>query len=114
MRASVPGDPNDQNLDYFLQLRAKLRNAILDRCHSLSSEGVLKTYSEISDMFNAKLAGQFPFGPIPRDKNGAEASPEAIVEFYSLLDRNGTLAQTTLRENSRFGDAGQLALQFPR
>jgi type VI secretion system protein ImpL len=110
--APAPGDPNDQNLDYFLQLRAKLRNAILDRCHSLSSEGVLKTYSEISDMFNAKLAGQFPFGPIPRDKNGAEASPEAIVEFYNLLDRNGTLARTTLRENSRFGEAGQLALQF--
>jgi type VI secretion system protein ImpL len=73
---------------------------------------VLKNYSEISDLFNSKLAGFFPFGPIPRDRNAPEASPEAIAEFFSLLDRNGANARATLRENSRFGDAGQLALQF--
>jgi len=110
--APASGDPNDQNLDYFLQVRAQLRNSILDRCRALSSEGVLKTYTEISEFFNSRLAGEFPFGPIPRDKNTPEASAENIVEFYRLLDRNGDQARTTLRENARFGATGQLALQF--
>jgi type VI secretion system protein ImpL len=108
----VVGETNEQNLDYFLQIREHLKNAVLDRCRALSSEGVIKTYREISDYFNANLAGNFPFGPIPRDKNTPEATPEAVTEFYRLLDRNGGSARTTLKESPRFGDAGQLALQF--
>ena len=110
--APTSGDTTDQNLDYFLQLRARLRTAILDRCRNLSSEGVLKTYAEISDLFNAKLAGNFPFGPIPRDKTTNEASPEVIAEFFRLLDRDGPNARATLKENARFGEAGVLAIQF--
>jgi type VI secretion system protein ImpL len=107
------GESSDQqNLDYFLQIREHLKNAVLDRCKALSTEGVIKTYSEISDYFNVNLAGNFPFGPIPRDKNTPEASPEAITAFFRLLDRNGPSARATLKESPRFGDAGQLALRF--
>jgi type VI secretion system protein ImpL len=110
--AAAPGDANDQNLDYFLQIRAKLRAAVKDRCDSLSRVGLYKTYSEISKFFNSNLAGDFPFGPIPRDKNSVEATPENIVAFYQLLDRNGENARQTLRQNASLNDSGQLALQF--
>jgi type VI secretion system protein ImpL len=110
--ASDPGDASDQKIDYFLQIREGLRRSIQDRCRELSSHGVYKTYTEISDLFNAKLAGNFPFGPIPRDKNSPEATPEAITEFFRLLDKNGKNARATLKENARFGETGLLALQF--
>jgi type VI secretion system protein ImpL len=108
----APAETADQALDFFLQIRDKMKTSVIERCRTLSSEGVFKTYGEISDLFNAKLAGNFPFGPIPKDKNTPEASPEAINEFFRLYDRNANLARGTLKENTRFGDAGAIALQF--
>jgi type VI secretion system protein ImpL len=110
---SSTGEMNEQNLDYFLQIRADIRNSVIDRCKNLSSDEVIKTYSDISDYFNAHLKGRFPFGPNPRDKNGPEVSTQELRDFYALFDRNAGQARLTLSENgTRFGESAQRAIQF--
>ena len=105
-------DGRDPRQDYFQQIRSSLRKAIYERCLSLGSEAVYQTYTEIADLFNRTMAGNFPFAPLAPDKTQPEVTPEAIAEFYKLLDQTGKTARATLKESARFGVSRDRALQF--
>jgi type VI secretion system protein ImpL len=104
----------EQDLDFFLQIRNNLRNSVVDRCEELGASAVFDAYNEIADQFNRTLAGKFPFsntGPADRIEN--EASPDAVLDFYKLLDRSGKAARGTLQQNARFSGGGaQAAIAF--
>jgi len=100
------------NQDYFQSIRGTLRTEIVDRCRAISAEGVYSAYTQISDMFNANLAGKFPFSPVNGAKAPAQVTQEAVTEFYALLDRSGKAARGTLKEDTRFGESAGQALNF--
>ena len=100
-------------LDFFVQQQARLYNSIVKRCESLASAIVLKTYTDIADLFNSTLAGKYPFGALSSERNQVEATPEAIQAFYKLLEQNGKTARSILTSNNTsFGESGKQAVQF--
>lgn len=114
---SATGDTGDQNLDYFLQIRAVLRRNLIAKCKTLSTQEVFKSYSEISVSFRENLRAKFPFGPNPVDRTAAEVSADDLKRFYDIFDQNYSQAKDTLTEDqneggTRFGGAGGQALAF--
>ncbi|MCX6598766.1 MAG: hypothetical protein NTV70_20635 [Acidobacteria bacterium] len=105
-------DTRDPRMDYFQQIRSTMRKAVYERCLSLGSENVYAAYTVIADQFNRTLAKQFPFAPLSADRTQPEAAPEAIAEFYRLLDQTGKTARATLEKSTRFESSRAPALQF--
>ena len=105
-------DTREARLDYFQQIRTSLRKAVYERCLALGSENVYAAYTVIADQFNRTLARQFPFAPLSPERTQPEAAPEAIAEFYKLLDQTGKTARATLEKSTRFENSRGPALQF--
>jgi type VI secretion system protein ImpL len=102
----------DQTPDYFVGIRNGLLSDVTERCREVSAESVCQSYAGIAALFNKTLAGHFPFAALTPGKAQTEATPEAVLEFYQLLERNGKTARSTLSEDSRFGEAARQALHF--
>jgi type VI secretion system protein ImpL len=105
-------EPREQSLNYFLQIRAKLRHAVVSQCESLSADKTYGIYEGISSLFNKTLAGHYPFAPSPAGAITNEATPEAILEFYKVFDRDQAAARATFTGNTRFGGTAAAVLEF--
>jgi type VI secretion system protein ImpL len=104
-----PRENRTGKMDYFRQIRAQMRQGIMDRCRSLTSDAGQQSYMEIAALFNQKLAGNFPFAPL-LGPSQPEALPEDVLEFYRVMDRNGKVARATLNATPKPPAAA--ALQF--
>ena len=99
LQTLTPQDLNSALKDFFLERRNTLRGALFSRCQTLAVNTTLTTYTALSNLFNTRLAGQFPFAERVDGAAGVEAEPEAIRAFYRLFDQRGPMDQTMFRSN---------------
>ncbi|HEY2495493.1 MAG TPA: type VI secretion system protein [Candidatus Angelobacter sp.] len=92
MDKTVPPDcqisaaPAASRLVYFVQVRHSLERALTARCRSLQSQAAVQQYARITDFFNQRLAGKFPFSA---DATAQDADPADVVELFHQLDVDG-------------------------
>jgi type VI secretion system protein ImpL len=87
--------------DYFVQLRSNIQNAAVQEC----SHVALNTYSnQIAGFFNAKLAGRFPFGPIPSQTGAIQADPSDVAEFLARIGKQGSAFKQFFASSPRFSE----------
>jgi len=87
--------------DVFLLRKASLQSEAARRC----SELLLATYTEqIAEFFNQRLAGKFPFGPVPATPDVQEADPNDTVQFLQAEEQIGPGLLTYLRKQSNYSD----------
>jgi type VI secretion system protein ImpL len=111
--------------DFFIRRRNYIRRLLGDQCRALAAAKAghardlaederlrsLSNYREIADKFNATLGGRFPFGETAGPPY-VEADPEAVLAFFSLLDKKGPAAREALRANPQLGAEGEAAWDF--
>ncbi|HVV44753.1 MAG TPA: hypothetical protein VHC72_06095, partial [Bryobacteraceae bacterium] len=84
--ACRPASTPPQTSDYFLRIRADIQQAAVNECAGVG----LRAYtSGIADFFNSKLAGKFPFGPLPSIPGAVEADPQDVGHFFSVVAQRG-------------------------
>jgi type VI secretion system protein ImpL len=94
----VTGAPS---ANYFLAVRAKLQKVATDRCGEL----LMQEYnSKVAEFFNQKLAGKFPFGPVPASPDSPEAEPSDILTFLGDMNRVGVPLMNYLQAGSKHAD----------
>lgn len=87
--------------DVFLLRKASLQSEAARRC----SELLLATYTEqIAGFFNQRLAGKFPFGPVPATPDVQEADPNDTVQFLQAEEQIGPGLLSYLRKQSNYSD----------
>jgi type VI secretion system protein ImpL len=72
---------------YFVQVRHSLESALIARCRSLQNQIAVQQYARITDFFNQRLAGKFPFSA--SDATAQEADPADVMELFHQLDVDG-------------------------
>lgn len=72
--------------DYFLQKRARLQRLLAQQCQYLADLQAYQHYYVIQDFFNQRLAGRFPFAPLPEQGFFNEAAPETVQDFFGIYD----------------------------
>ena len=85
----------DRSSDYFLMQRNRLRKEVYERCRQLAYASVVDRYRLMEKVFNAKLAGRFPFSAVDAPTDHA-ATPEDIREFFTAYDANAADVTATL------------------
>jgi type VI secretion system protein ImpL len=87
--------------DVFALRKASLQSEAGRRC----SELLLAAYAEqIAGLFNQRLAGKFPFGPVPATPDVQEADPTDTVQFLQAEEQIGPGLMAYLRKQSNYGD----------
>ncbi len=85
--------------DYFVQLRSNIQNAAVQECSHLA----LGVYSsQIAGFFNTKLAGRFPFGPLPSESGATQADPYDVAEFLARIGKQGPALKQFFASDARY------------
>ena len=94
----VTGAPS---ANYFLAVRAKLQKGAVDRCGDL----LIQDYnSKVAEFFNQRLAGKFPFGPLPASPDGPEAEPSDLLSFLADMNRVGVPLMNYLQAGNKHAE----------
>jgi type VI secretion system protein ImpL len=94
-QAAVVAPPSS---DYFLVIRDKLQRAAVARCGGI----LLDHYNtRVAQFFNQKLAGKFPFGPVPSSVESTEADPADTLSFFAALNEVGTPVMKYIQTSNR-------------
>ncbi|OQW96019.1 MAG: hypothetical protein BWK79_00305 [Beggiatoa sp. IS2] len=94
--------------DYFLQKRRYLQNLLSPQCQKLADNQAYERYAVISEFFNQKLAGRFPFASVEASEN--EVAPETVQEFLQLYATYSQYLQGMLARIS--GNNTKKAMEF--
>ncbi len=79
-------EPVTRGYDYFLEIRSEMQLSAVAEC----SETALQGYTaDIAGFFNSRIAGKFPFGPLPAIPGAAVADPRDVGEFLSRIEQKG-------------------------
>jgi len=97
--------------DYFVNILVDLQNKLHEQCVTLSGAVSVDYYEQLSQFFNANLAGKFPF--VEKDNNTApDANPEDIRTFFEMMDAQAAGVKATLKEATNLGVPRKKALTF--
>jgi type VI secretion system protein ImpL len=102
----------DSRPDFFVQVRNRLQLRITERCRDVVATTVCTSYTRIANLFNEKLAGQYPFAPLAATRTQQEARPDDVAAFYKVFDANAAAALASLDDETRFGEVAPRARQF--
>ena len=80
--------------DYFGESLWRLKTDLGKRCSTLQQSSIADQYRQLADLFNATLAGRFPFSAGGKIKSWAE--PDDVRKFYKLFD-NGIVSASGTR-----------------
>jgi type VI secretion system protein ImpL len=83
---ALPASATNARGDYFLESRERLRAELLTRCRSLAADRAADSYAELSNLFNRRLAGRYPFADDPDAAYTAEAAPDDVESFFRRFD----------------------------
>jgi type VI secretion system protein ImpL len=73
--------------DYFGERLAALEHGLAQRCAALERDRLHQSYGNLAALFNATLAGHFPFAlDTALDHQAPEADPGDIRRFYRAFD----------------------------
>jgi type VI secretion system protein ImpL len=90
-----------QSNDFFLRIRADIQRAAVNEC---AGAGLRAYTSGLADFFNAKLAGKFPFGPLPAAPGVPQADPRDAARFFSVLAARGPALRNYLSQRPAYAD----------
>jgi type VI secretion system protein ImpL len=91
--------------DYFLGRQQALMREVLDQCQWLRSNAIRTDYDRLAADFTSRLAGRYPFGPLP-NPGQAEADPQEVAAFF----RRFAAAEAKLQRSLSDGTADNVAL----
>lgn len=97
--------------NFFALRQDALSRSLYNRCRQLSEQNAVRLYTSIAKLFNAQLAGKFPFSPPPQEQTPSEADPADIEKLYSLLDSSSKSIHAGLQKGE-FGDSYATVLSF--
>jgi len=95
--------------DIFLERKNYLETMLYQRCQELSAKRIVGQYNELREVFNTRLAGNFPFSGV---KNPSDANPEDIRDFYRIFDADAAILNEVLKTNRQFGVSGGQVRDF--
>jgi len=107
-----PAREPQSHADLFLDRRSTLRAQAVARCRILSQRAYI---NQISEQFNNRLAGRFPFSStvMTAPQNAApEADPAALAEFLNRVDQYGKIALDSLKQSPQYGKSRDEAVGF--
>jgi type VI secretion system protein ImpL len=110
-QAGVAPAGGASHVDYFVQARDNLRRSLYSRCVQLANAAAYRNYTALADLFNQTLAGRFPFGSTGAQTE-FEATPDALLAFFQLLDEYDKSLQQAFEQTTAFGDSAKTALTF--
>jgi hypothetical protein len=119
--ASLQKDAGPNATDWFSMRRRQMRAAMLGRCHPGGSGDAVAAYDKLRALFQARLAGKFPFVDTSKAAAAPDADPAAVREVYQAYDAFAKSADVMLRSDPRavgpaknaFGFLDQLAAARP-
>jgi type VI secretion system protein ImpL len=97
--------------DFFVSILIDIQEKLHKQCVALAGYVSADNYTQISQFFNANLAGKFPFTQ-DADCDSPDADPEDIKTFFEMMDSQANGIKNTLREARNLGPAGKNALAF--
>jgi len=98
--------------DLFLRKRDELRRLLYKQSEMLASRKVQNLYRVLSEDFNTRLAGRFPFAPLTGQKVYTEVTPDDIRGFFKLYDGQAGTLKELLGKSRLFGTSGDEAVAF--
>lgn len=104
--------PSGRATDFFLQTRNQLRQHLYLQCEELTDKDFFRRYAELQEYFNQNLAGKYPFARIGATQGFTEADPDAIAEFYRLMDKSGKMLKDALTRRAQFEKSAVKARDF--
>jgi len=115
---TVVADQSGPSGDYFLQKRWYLQSLVSPQCQKLADKQAYERYSIISEFFNQKLAGRFPFASLDplflanTGNNENVATPDTVQEFFRLYAKYGQDLKEMLAHTYAFGANVDTAIKF--
>jgi type VI secretion system protein ImpL len=97
--------------DFFVSILIGLQEKLMKQCKLLSGYVSTDHYSQLSQFFNANLAGKFPFVE-KADDIAPDANPDDIRTFFEMLDTQASGIKSILQQAQSLGAAGKNALTF--
>jgi type VI secretion system protein ImpL len=110
--ASLQKDAGSTANDWFSIRRRQMRAAMLGRCHPGGSGDAVAAYDRLRALFQAKLAGKFPFVDTSKAASAPDADPAAVREFYQAYDAFARSGDVMLRSDPRVAGAAKAAVTF--
>ncbi|MBI2708043.1 MAG: hypothetical protein HYX35_07025 [Proteobacteria bacterium] len=99
------------NNDFFVSTLVDIQEKLHKQCVALSGYVSVDNYTQVSQFFNANLAGKFPFVK-NTDCLSPDADPEDIRTFFEMMDTQVAGIKNTLKQATNLGPAGKNALTF--
>jgi len=100
-----------ERTDFFISILVNIQEKLHEQCVSLAGYVSIDNYTEVSQFFNANLAGKFPFVK-KTDCSAPDADPEDIRTFFEMMDTQSASIKSTLQQATNLGAAGKSALNF--
>ena len=82
--------------DYFLDSRTRLESGIRARCDELTVDSARQAWDKITQSFNDRLAGKFPFTEEPSQALKQEATDNDVVNFFRVFDQHRPVVESFL------------------
>jgi type VI secretion system protein ImpL len=97
--------------DYFTQIMQTLKKGMLGRSEILKRQYGFKNYEKLSQIFNTKIRGKFPF---VTDVNLAkdEVDPADLRDFFQQFDQFGGTPDKILDQIYQLGDSAKPLVTF--
>ncbi len=91
--------------DFFVKILVNIQEKLRKQCNALVGSVAIDTYTQLSQFFNANLAGKFPFVQ-QAECPSSDADPEDIRTFFQMLDDQASNIVATLKQAGNLGPAG--------
>ncbi len=97
--------------DFFISILVNIQEKLHKQCVALSGYVSIDNYTQVSQFFNANLAGKFPFVK-KTDCSAPDADPEDIRTFFEMMDTQSANIKSMLQQATNLGPAGKRAITF--
>lgn len=98
--------------DWFADRMRDIRDKLIKHCNMILDQQIAALYRTIAGQFNQSLAGRYPFSDPLDAFGGAQASADAVAEFYRVYDSNADVLLAALQGGARLGASGRQAHAF--
>ncbi len=104
--------------NYFAEQLQIIRRAIESRCGTVVRVNTTDRYASLSAIFNAQLAGRFPFGPVASPASAGTstmlgaADPNQVRSFFAEYGPDLPSLQAQFQSGGAYGEAGRAVERF--
>ncbi|MBX9976904.1 MAG: hypothetical protein K2X98_01465 [Alphaproteobacteria bacterium] len=100
--------------DFFVAVNNMVRREMRSKCEVTLRAQTIDNYGKLSDFFNERLKGKFPFVGNNLNANQGEAEPEDLREFFTMYKEFGDSPAAILTQVGELGNRASQPLSFLR